>query len=66
MRIWRKRRHTYVLRDKSAYEDRRSLQRMIDEGCAVVVTTPKSRLILNVKRALPERCRAPKGDVLPP
>lgn len=59
-------RYAYVLRDKSAYEDRKSLQRMIKQGCAVVITTPKSRLTLNVKRSLPKRCRAPKGGVLPP
>jgi Dolichyl-phosphate-mannose-protein mannosyltransferase len=58
-----KRRYGYVLRDASRYE-RGELAKLVKRGCAIVVTAPGS-VHLNVTEKLPDRCRAPRGDILP-
>lgn len=54
----------YLLRDENAYREG-EMAKLIRAGCAVEVGTTRSRITMRPKDKLPERCRAPRGDVIP-
>ncbi len=62
-RIGNKKKHAYILRDATKYRGP-ELTDLVRSGCAVVVKAPGA-LKLNVDDKLPERCRAPRGKVIP-
>jgi hypothetical protein len=50
----------FILRDRSVY-GRGTLQELVDDGCAVVVTSWGNHVGLEISRKLPEKCKAPSG-----
>lgn len=54
----------YLLRDDAAY-GKGDLDRYVEDGCAVVVTA-KGRVVISATSKLPEHCKAPRGEVIPP
>ncbi len=61
----RGKKYSYIARDPKLYRAADELEKMIEDGCALVVTTKRSRVGLGSKRVLPAKCKAPTGEAIP-